>query len=277
MIPVDSPYFKRKLYRFEPMLPERIQTIRDSKLWLSMAKQFNDPFDSHPVISEPYYLPESFKKVLQIQKDAHKSSMAWSLLKPPANPCIDDNGLLKPRNWLLSVEENLRSVAICCFCENWNNHQLWSYYAQSHKGICLEYEVNLGTLLENGSKNIFQPINYASHYPNVEFADLLESRDPLDKISSLLLTKNLSWSHENEWRLIMFEEKGGKTIGMPEGIELKSILAGCEMPQEDYNTLQLICRDIDIECEQLTKDRRRSRLSRPSIKDKELLWDVIRR
>lgn len=277
MIPINSSYFKKKLYRFEPFDEDRIQTLKNNKFWLSMAKLFNDPFDSQALISEPLYMPETFTIILKNQIDKHKSSMAWPLLKAPESPCVDKNGLFVPSNWRKSIEENLRSVAMSCFCENWNNLQLWSYYAQSHKGICLEYEFNFGTLLESRTKNVFRPINYATHYPTMELDNLLESRNPLEKVTSLLCTKDISWQHEKEWRLIMFDKKGGETIDMPEGVELTSVLAGSEMSSSNYKILEQICEELNVGCEQLKKDLRKSHLVRSSDPYEEHLWRVGRR
>lgn len=42
---------------------------------------------------------------------------------------------------LLRVE-NISKKGVCCFSEKWDDLLMWAYYADGHKGFCLEFDTN---------------------------------------------------------------------------------------------------------------------------------------
>lgn len=83
---------------------------------------------------------------------------------------------------------------ICCFAEEYDSIPLWAYYASSHKGVCIEYDISS---MPNGYADYIFPVTYSSHRPN----------DNYSTISDSYFTKSDSWSHEKEWRIVC----GGNT------------------------------------------------------------------
>ena len=77
-----------------------------------------------------------------------------------------------------------------------NNLLLWSHYANSHRGFCIEFDSNFANAV---------PVNYTNEYPNVKFEELSKS-----KFGELIFcTKAELWQKENEWRVI--EEELGQS------------------------------------------------------------------
>ena len=83
--------------------------------------------------------------------------------------------------------------AILCFSRNWDNLLLWSHYGDSHKGVCLGFDIVDGA----GGANYDMDVHYQ---PN-----LLDIRTPADVkyelANRLLRTKHESWSYEQEVRM----------------------------------------------------------------------------
>ena len=80
-----------------------------------------------------------------------------------------------------------------------NNELLWAHYANSHKGFCIEYDLDI--LVNNLSKdfNISDKIYiaYQDERPEVKESDKL-----FDIRTKVFGTKSLAWKYENEVRLV---------------------------------------------------------------------------
>lgn len=94
-------------------------------------------------------------------------------------------------------------------CETFpNNELLWAHYSNSHKGFCIEYDLDI--LTENLSRDfdISDKINvsYEDERPEVSETDSL-----FQVRKKVFGTKSLAWEYENEIRLV-FSKSGLKPV-----------------------------------------------------------------
>ena len=172
---------------------KKIESFRENYLWFSKPRFFNDPFDCNMEIIKYY------------------------------------NGFLNSINSIADkaedlLIENTKEFGICCFSETKTNIHMWSHYANSHKGICVEYDSSefddyFSQLLQ--CRCHLNPVDYREklidlngdiewkkHKDYTEFKRIASIiRDPKDLDSlfeKLLLQKNKeTWSNERESRLII--------------------------------------------------------------------------
>lgn len=88
---------------------KKLESFRENYLWFSKPKFFNDPFDCNMEVIKYY------------------------------------NNFLNSINTIAEKADDLiingtKEFGICCFSETNNNIHMWSHYADSHKGICIEYD-----------------------------------------------------------------------------------------------------------------------------------------
>lgn len=134
------------------------------------------------------------------------------------------------------VKKTANKIRICCFSESNNINNMWSLYADSHKGIVIEF-----TIPEN--KNIVK-IEYIEDFPEID-EDVIFSKDLiLNQFSKKL---NL-WSNEKEHRIISTDRKEYVSI------EIKKIYFGLRMSEYDENLLKDLIGKINpiIEFEKIT-------------------------
>ena len=101
-----------------------------------------------------------------------------------------------------------KKMLVCCFRESWNNFLMWSHYANSYNGICIEY--NTHELL--CSKRTLLPVVYTDIL--IDAKDYLCKEDFYDNRPALfykagiyaVISKHSSWSYENEWRLVQVND-----------------------------------------------------------------------
>lgn len=86
--------------------------------------------------------------------------------------------------------EHHKNISCSCFSEVNNSLLMWSYYADCHKGVCLEFDLTTETAQnDNIVKNIGK-VNYSSNYSDTWTNE------------NALFTKSIEWNHEQEWRIV---------------------------------------------------------------------------
>lgn len=89
-----------------------------------------------------------------------------------------------------------------------NNELLWAHYANSHKGFCVEYDLDVLTHNFSHYFDISDKINVA--YKD-ERPEVYETDNLLDVRKKVFGTKSLAWEYESEIRLV-FLKSGLKSI-----------------------------------------------------------------
>ncbi len=84
------------------------------------------------------------------------------------------------------------NLRISCFSEIDNHVLMWSHYADSHKGMVLEFD----TAFEPFNKAI--PIKYKSHLSQDEYPELFDD----NHFFPWYEFKGRPWQYEKEWRII---------------------------------------------------------------------------
>lgn len=147
-----------------------------------------------------------------------------------------------------------RLFLIGCLCTNPKNRLMWSHYADSHKGFCVEYDFS-GTDEDTLSK-LPLPIIYTEERPLVPWKAALDNtKENIDAASAQLmlglLTKDRDWEYENEWRIL---------IGAAEASELKMppvtcIYLGVAIEEQNRKEVLKIAKQLGIPVKQMKVDR----------------------
>jgi len=100
---------------------------------------------------------------------------------------------------------------------------MWSHYADSHKGVCLEFCTSEGSFFSRA-----QSVNYAQDFPHLEILRLINDAD-FREATPWILTKSSDWSYEREWRVLDFKNGPGVQVFTPEC--LSAVILGCLIPE----------------------------------------------
>lgn len=247
-----------KLYRFEKFdqcykndhckkinkNEQRLQTIKDKSIWLSPPRSFNDLDDSllqsvYMTADKNTYkvLKETFETIQKLTnnylfpfpqeiEDAIISLL--SLYPQKSVPKLRDiNFTENQREKLITDVGNYirASTGVCCFFKDKPSTPLmWAHYADSHKGFCVEYEVN------QDIQNLFE-VNYTTKPESPSIEELLLC--PRHAIRKLITRKSYEWSYEKEYRLIYINEfnpgDNGKNKPLPDGIRACKLIKGARI------------------------------------------------
>ncbi len=113
---------------------------------------------------------------------------------------------------------------------------LWAHYANSHKGFCLEFDLN--TLLKNDGGNHIHsfPVLYSKKPPSIGFLDIIKNKKS-EMIKKFAFYKSKRWEYEKEHRIVTSK------IGLNsyDFKALKSIYFGLKINESDkINLLNLL-------------------------------------
>ena len=218
-----------KLFRYEPNESSRLSTVRNGQIWMSNHYTFNDPFDVSSQI-RPFREPSwsknhnLFKAIKALYSEVNENELHWILsgdvLSAIKKWCLTDTPAThNGQNILNMVRERVGKFGMSCFCSSLENPLMWSHYANSHKGFCIEYEV---TPMESENGHAFMSVNYTSKISKLNAIDLLLNTNYF--CENFLASKSPEWAYEGEYRFIDCRagdrlDRGGYPILLPSCIK----------------------------------------------------------
>ena len=180
------------------------------------------------------------------------------------------------------LKKFLSKLTITCFsASGWDNQLMWSHYANSYSGICVEYDFEK---MDNFIGFMY-PVKYSSVRPTVSLKDLGLSEFKKDEngnliteevnisaIFSYLLAKNKCWSYEEEWRIINVEGEPYTPLFI-EAPFVKSITFGLDLDDICKQLLWDVCQERGIACYQLIINSSDYSLTREALTDEDFVFD----
>lgn len=202
------------------------QAISSSKIWLSQLTAQNDPFEARPCherssIADIRLFLRDFSRITggkfatsgrPLSDFMVGSGASKAKVRKQLGPTME--GAVFHRETAFAAFEAVRGATlIASFSEVCDSLLMWSHYTSSHKGICLEYQMDDFGMYVGGVG--FARLDYADVRPVVTTVDALnyighQNFDGLPCFDSArarktfddsLLTKSSDWSYEKEWRL----------------------------------------------------------------------------
>lgn len=206
--------FPKKLYKYEVIDENKINTIINNELWFSNPDDFNDPFDSCGI-------------------------------------CFNENEV---KNFLKDIDVSKlinsfkQDVKICCLSEEVNSMPMWTHYAQNHEGMCIEYDFSKIDYKNRFSKYLF-PVVYKTERYNITniLKDLINDKteDAAYMLFFMMQIKHISWSYEKEWRIIFKSKELHNNMRLP--IKPSALYLGLNCSSENMEYIKKIAHNT-IEC-----------------------------
>ena len=252
----------RFLYRYRPagtsyFAEELRRAVENREIYLSKINSVNDPFEASPVltanaIKEVRQYLSDFEIVFgkgialsgtDFNKIANQHGIAKSKVRKFVGPSLE--GARNTVSLLEGALEDVRSrIRIACLSERWESLLMWGHYGQSHRGVCIEYEVKIDV----GAKARVAPVSvdYVIQRPTVTYLELMEyfasarnaerpeffnAERVARTFDSIALTKPKDWEYEREWRIMDVSDSAAGYFRVA-SLEPKSILLGANHSQE---------------------------------------------
>lgn len=97
--------------------------------------------------------------------------------------------------------KEVKNYGIYSLSKTEKNELLWAYYANAHKGFCIEYDQEILLKIESIKLNCI--VQYDVDIPKLNFSSVFH-HNSISKSTKLILgTKSKRWLHEDEIRIII--------------------------------------------------------------------------
>lgn len=149
------------------------------------------------------------------------------------------------------MTENMSSrFWVGCLATDQKNRLMWSHYADSHKGFCIEYDFN-----SLKDKILPFPIVYSEARPLMPWKATID-HTPESMIAATsalmlgLLTKDKAWEYENEWRVLL------PSVNPPDiEVPITTVYLGANISHENKESILDIAKKQRIPVKQMKTDR----------------------
>lgn len=245
---------------------DNISDISNQLLWLADPSMFNDPHDCELGIDENFkiYVLEQMARDTKLFTSQDRLNIYSArrrnqdIYSPKVYSILASNGRMqllddKYSALEINIDKYLSSLKssryrVACFVQDFGdkyecNDLMWAHYAQSHKGFCVEYEIEnifdstkfrnysvfykdylnkiyCGSLSAKQQKRILInglfPVVYSSKRQTITLGNAYRigmgnetskiQKEVEIKFLRSLITKDLIWKYEREWRLIVCDE-----------------------------------------------------------------------
>jgi len=220
------------LYKYYSVQERRLSWLKDTllkeKVYFSNPSQLNDPFEFHVKFS--WDAPKSkvkdyWKKYVNSDNRnlnrKQRRELLESFVKDQRHAGFQEE---MHRNAQIRYQEILKHIGIFCLSPYNDNMLMWSHYADSHKGVCLQFN-RKHKFLKNSEQVI-----YTDDIPTVNF--VLDNE--LTGSLKTYRTKGTKWNYEDERRVIDITGFGERKI--PKDF-ITGIILGCNISDDDRTEL----------------------------------------
>lgn len=167
-----------KVYKYRKYDSLHLDAIESNYFWASTRECLNDPF-------ETLFLTDTLNSQLALLK---------SFLPDKKSSTREREDI---SNLLLEMTSD---VGIFSLSTSNLSELLWAHYGDSHKGFCIEYDMdNLAYNNLYHGLHVF-PIRYNNNPPELSINDF--NKDPIPLLQKIAGTKSLSWEYEHEIRIL---------------------------------------------------------------------------
>ena len=224
------------LYKYHQFSATALSNLVGRKIWFSRPSSFNDPYDCR-IAPKTEISDESIERFLKAKFGDQRGAELAS--KHRGTDGKFDKDTLEQLQQRLSEDfEKLRhemsnNRGVCCLSAKKDDLLMWSHYADSHKGFCLEFCT---------SDERF------ARAQKVEYSKVIPTVDPVAAVlgeghsarTAMIFTKMKCWEYEEEWRI--FHKKPSTAYGY--GVNaLTGIYFGSEMERAHIEIIALILKN----------------------------------
>jgi hypothetical protein len=181
------------LHKYSGINQNLFSSLINNELWFNDPLDFNDPYDCNlnydfsDVNYEKVYnhLVESNEKFNYNVSMEFIQNRAREICKNPTEMENIMNDFLK---------NTINKRGITCFSESDDALLMWSHYSDSHKGVCLTFDIEK----DQDFFSIPYKVDYPANYPKIDPFIKSEGKE----VQLILATKSQEWAYEREVRVV---------------------------------------------------------------------------
>lgn len=199
----------QKLYKYRGNIYRDLLALQNNSVYVPSRKKLNDPNESCLNLSEVYSVIHSYENQ-----------------NPPEHEESLEDGIRK------MVED----IGILSMCKSPNEECLWSYYANGHRGFCIEYDAKMlwDSFADKGIVSCVLEVSYETQRIVATMNNIRGYiQEPVDFLRKTTASKSIKWKGEQEVRFV-FNVKS-EYVDIP-----KEAVTGIYIGERCTNEIELI-------------------------------------
>jgi hypothetical protein len=197
--------------------------LTHNEIYFAKYTEFNDPFDCRLHVSAKVPFEVHKKKFRELNPDLSESKVD-AQTRADLHP---DSITKREKKIRADLHRINKKAGIFSMSAIRDNLLMWSHYADSHRGICLEFEVTNGKLFGCDLSEVI----YQETYPKLTVCDEIN----FEFVKTYMTTKSFDWSHEKEWRIIIDKKTGCQVFPSD---ELSGVILGARISKSKKNQIE---------------------------------------
>ncbi len=280
-----------KFYHYKPLSEKQHLTFLENylkqKVWLTPLKEFNDPFEGKFMLNTPEYVlnnPSLFNHFLkQHQEHSEPNLTADDLKAKLCTPEFEKIFTQQSQKQYQMVKDAFSNHGALCLTPQNNNIPMWAYYANDHKGYCVEFSIDFSyiqkhaaidpnmladfihgiktgidilsfQLKEHGQEFVFAKVRYSHEIPTIDLEVLFGITNEYKRTEYLVKNsvgvKHSDWDHEDEYRLIAnSNSRNCESMSLQyyaPFLKVTAIIMGAFIQKENEDEIRKLCKTYGI-------------------------------
>lgn len=178
-------------------------------MWYGSPRDFNDPFDCRTILNTTCTEAELARFVNDNNPGVSQAALQAIIQLYAQRPAEFERVMREKSETLIS------QTGVCCFGQDPSNILMWSHYSDSHKGLCLKFDI----LADLTAFAWLFKVRYSNDYPAFNYL-----QEP-EQIPDLFRVKSDAWRYEQEWRAVKHGAIGAHPFAKS---ALREIIFGCK-------------------------------------------------
>ena len=213
-----------------------INLLQNNRLYFSSPIKFNDPFDCR--VAPNYSIgsdKDIYNKMYEHNKEVYPNLSYGVLRKITGKDFAKNVNIIKnPELFSKRINDMIdQLIGVFTMTEDNENILMWSHYAESHKGFCVEFNPKrlfeiCYNYIKIGDLIVSKKVKYSSTYPLINPYKVSAS---YEEYMDWLTVKSSVWEYEKEWRLI-YSNHPNEQVDFPDEI-IKAIYFGVYCSDEN--------------------------------------------
>lgn len=238
----------RYLYKYFPNAKNALKVINNGQIHLEAPETYNDIFDGAITITmeqlDLLLVPDDVvEEIVRYTHSDYKSKIKAIICNDDFSNC---ENMKQVREVLLDkniskeiIEDTFKNIIakfinvkapnnlITCFSETNSSELMWAHYGSHLEGVCLCFDTTLDSELFKHA----QKIDYSLHRP-------VASRGNFN----MYFTKSLTWSYEQEWRIVVDREPDDCFISTKSCV---GVILGSKLPFENKTNKKVVTEEVN--------------------------------
>ena len=201
----------RKLYKYRAFGVNSLRLLSKAEIYYAKPRSFNDPLDCDPTVQVDTdrasierlcfrMLAVRHGKEKALKKMGNHRHMSTEYGDYKNDPNVEKYYMRRLGSEIKQlVDAEMDSRGILSLAERWDCPLMWSHYADEHRGLCIEYDMN-----DNACSHI-KPVDYRRPR-SIKITELMEwklnksAEAEQNVLDTYFFTKSPQWRYEKEWR-----------------------------------------------------------------------------